>query len=738
MEPTVGHGSRRLFLEHLSPEAGVELLRSLSVHGTARELRTAAADFGGHALALTLLGRYLGVVHNGEIRKRDLVPHLTEEPEQGGHARRVMASYETWLQGKPELDILYVMGLFDRPVPKRAIDYLLKKGFIKSVLNLPAIKGLTENIQNLSEAQWSYAVQHLRELKLLAPADDDSDTLDCHPLVREHFGERLRQQNPEAWRQAHGRLYDYYKGLPEKLYGKHLPDTLQEMEPLFAAVAHGCLAGKHQAVLDEVYWERIRRKAEAYTVHKLGAFGADLAALANFFDPPWDKPAAGLSDMWKAAALSWAGFGLRALGRLREAAAPMQAAMERQITRKDWTDAARIAGNLSELVLTLGEVARAVDFARKSVAFADRSGDWASKMMFRTTLADALHQAGELDEAEKLFRDAEAMQQEEQPQYRYLYSLRGYRYCDLLLSRGQVEEVLQRAEETLKLKEKSWYSLLSIALDYLSLGRAYLLQAQGTTPPFIPPQGGKSVGSPLRRGDRGDVSDAATLQKGRQNRSPLEGGRGGVKNSATPTQSPARTTADSRLPSHDSRLPTADSRLTIAAKDHLDRTITGLREAGTEHNLPWGLLARAALFRVQQNFPEAWDDLSEAQEIAERGEMRLHLVDFHLEACRLVSEQYSVNSGQFSEASDQYSVNSDQFSEASEHVQQAAELVQETGYHRRDGEVELCRAQVALLRGEKAAAQEHLHAAREWMQEKKVRMWDWELVTLSEALESGR
>ena len=49
---------------------------------------------------------------------------------------------------------------------------------------------------------------------------------------------------------------------------------------------------------------------------------------------------------------------LRALGRLAEAAQPMQAALDTTITLQDWNNAARYAGNLSELLLTLGDVPR--------------------------------------------------------------------------------------------------------------------------------------------------------------------------------------------------------------------------------------------------------------------------------------------------------------------------------------------------------------------------------------------
>ena len=90
-------------LENLSPEAGGQLLRHLSVKGTDAELVEAATEFHGHALALNLLGSYLATVHEGEVRKRDLIPHLIDKEEQPGyHAYRVMASYEHWLVATPE------------------------------------------------------------------------------------------------------------------------------------------------------------------------------------------------------------------------------------------------------------------------------------------------------------------------------------------------------------------------------------------------------------------------------------------------------------------------------------------------------------------------------------------------------------------------------------------------------------------------------------------------------------
>src|SRR6185295_11111191 len=95
------------------------------------------------------------------------------------------------------------------------------------------------------------------------------------------------------------------------------------------------------------------------------------------------------------------------------------------------------ASNLSELELTLGDVPGAVEDAEQSVTFADQSGDAFLRTVFRVTHADALHQAGRRAEALVLFREAEGMQVEDQPEYPRLYSLQGFRYCDVLLAEAE-------------------------------------------------------------------------------------------------------------------------------------------------------------------------------------------------------------------------------------------------------------------------------------------------------------
>ncbi len=460
--------TRQQDLEQISAEAGRALLRVGAVQGAGAELEQAACDFGLHALALNLLAAF---VHEfpGHYISNAKIPDLAVPVAAGKHSRRVMAALAARFGEGPEVELLRMLGLFDRPA---------EGGAIAALRAAPAIPNLTEHIQGLSEAGWLQLVSRLRHVRLIAPeSKHHPDTLDTHPLVREHFGQQLAHEYPQAWREAHSRLYEYYKSR-----AKERPDTIQEMAPLYAAVAHGCQAGRHQEALIEVYWKRIQRGNESFNTHKLGALGAELAVLSNFFDPPWRKPVDGLDEGWKAFVLNEAGYDLCALGRLAESAEPMQAALEARIAQKNWKNAARNASNLSELYLTLGDVQHALDAARQSVELADRSGEAFQRMGNRTTLANAMHQAGQLAEAEAAFREAEEMQKARQREYPLLYSVQGFQYCDLLLSQGKVAEVQSRASQTLEWANRvTGVSLLDIATIHLSLGRAHSLQAQQET-----------------------------------------------------------------------------------------------------------------------------------------------------------------------------------------------------------------------------------------------------------------
>jgi tetratricopeptide (TPR) repeat protein len=612
-------------LEPLNAAAGIALFRAAGIIGTDKELCAAVEAYNGHALSLSLLAKYLSEYEKSDIRQQDTLRGLTEFPEatrDSLHAFKVMAAYERQLSGSADLQILFCLGLFDRPAAAEVMSFLRKEG----ILSLPS-----------DERVFRAACGRLRKQGLLnniRPAQPQN--LDTHPLVRQYFGKRLSELHPESWQQAHVRLYEHFKAA-----AKELPDTLEEMEPLFAAVRHGCAAGMHRQTLKEVYWSRILRKDEHYLHYKIGAFASDLAVMAHFFAVPWSMPAAGLTDANKAVVLSWAAFRLRALGRLSEAAEPMQAGRDLSIEQEDWKGAAQDASNLSQLYLTVGDLAQAVVAGRQSVDFANRSEDAFQRIPVRTVLAEALHQTGELAESHALFAEAEKIQQEDQPEYDRLYALSGFRYCDLLLADGAWPEVRERAEKTLQWAKQDG-NLLSIALDKLSLGRAAVQEAiaqaglpviSGLAPDLACVQPISRYVEPIRREDE-RISGCVERIDG----------------------------AVERIGGYDEPI--------RRAVEWLDQAVDGLREAGYEEFLSRGLLARAACRRWAAHFPAAEEDLRECEEIAQRGGMRLHLIDCHLEAARLALASGQAVLGLA----------------AQEHLAAAEDGIVKTGYKRRRAE----------------------------------------------------
>jgi tetratricopeptide (TPR) repeat protein len=583
-------------LHRLSRDAGVYLLKLLGVKGSStrnipfndgreliNEFEKLVEDVKGHALTLNLLGTYLHEAHGGDIRRRDLVSlEEADAEERSGHSFRVMEAYEDAFKSEGEkgeraLATLRLLGLFDRPATADCLTKLLEE---------PVIPNLTEPLATLSDAQWNLVLKRLDDAKLLTVNRDGSGelvSLDAHPLLREYFARRLRKQQPDAWCAAHRRLYDY---LSQTTENKPAP-TLEDLEPLHHAVAHGCRAGLLRQAL-ALYLERIMRGNEFYSTNKLGAYGSALGALASFFEVPWSRVSSAFNETEQTWLLNSAAFTLRSLGRLTEAIEPMSAAMKLSIKNTDYLSAAILASNLSEAKLTLGKVLEAISDAELSIkhadTFAEQGGDPFQSRGNRTTLGDALYLSGQFAKAETRFREAEEMQVTSQPERHFLYSLQGFRYCNFLLAGAEraawqrmldhsrssdpasteaLRSIYERATQTLTwMQEWSGASLFTIVVDKLTLCRVALYEAVLSAP----------------------VPDQSALTK------------------------------------------------------IFDYMLKDLRNTGVQLYIPLGLLARAWLRCLAGAFTgpdSAQEDLDQAWEIAERGPMRLHMADIHLYRARL-------------------------------------------------------------------------------------------------------
>ena len=258
------HGGtvREETLDHLSEKAAARLLHQAGarrageagIAGDDEELLTAARELHGHALTVQLLGGYLKQAHGGDIRRRDRVDWKRAfDEQQEAHAWAVMEAYERWFEqhaetGPRQLAALRLLGLFDRPAGTDCLD-ALRGGEV--------IPGLTEPLAGLDEEDWNTTLTRLADehrLISLLRSGGRIEQVDAHPLIREYFANQLgggrlsgssnldsESRATLAWTEGHRRLYEH---LCETT--GHQPGTLDGLQPLYQAVAHGCQAGLHQ------------------------------------------------------------------------------------------------------------------------------------------------------------------------------------------------------------------------------------------------------------------------------------------------------------------------------------------------------------------------------------------------------------------------------------------------------------------------------------------------------------
>jgi GTPase SAR1 family protein len=239
-------------LKTLAPSAGASILKNQGVerkifdpnpHIDSRlsnqfenELEMTSNEYSGHPLALTLLGSAIRSFLSGDIRKRSEIP-LLKDRNEGTHARRVINAYEHWLKNTNELNVLFVLGLFDRPTSIKALNSI----------DYTSIKLLSADNFDVKSREIQAAIVTLRDLNLLL-RESKTNLIDCHPLIREYFGERFHTIDPKGAKSAHSDLFKYYSSL-----GLEHPVKFDDIEPFFASISHGCKAGKYKDALYDVY-----------------------------------------------------------------------------------------------------------------------------------------------------------------------------------------------------------------------------------------------------------------------------------------------------------------------------------------------------------------------------------------------------------------------------------------------------------------------------------------------------
>jgi tetratricopeptide (TPR) repeat protein len=640
----------RVDLGNLTDEAGAALLHQAGANraGAAetkpddKELFTASRDVDGHALTLTLLGRFLARAHGGDIRRRDLVKFAeADRTEQGGTTFKMLAAFENWFArsgefGARQLAVLRILGLFDRPADAGCIGALRKPPVIAELTDplftkrIEAVPGQA-TVYPLVEEDWNTATSFLADFGLLvnhANADSAERLLDCHPLVREHFCKCLKTKFPNAWHDSNLRLYEYLRDHTEDR-----PMTLVGLQPLFQAITHGCRAGAALEARTKVFRDRIQRRNDYFATKQLGAFGDELNALACFFTKPWDQVTSDLPIQEQWLVQNQAAQRLRACGRLGDAVLVMRHSSEQCKARlpsvKDaaemrwWIIEGAVSySNLVEVELLLGRIQRAIMIGIEGLKYAVAGRDggrnidrYNKDIVSYCDVGQALFYAGDHEKADEAFQMANLSS---------LYApMEGFRYSERLLAH------VDATGWQLALGIKPANAALKIAKDAALRVETRSRQTQHAV-------------AIAKQGPLADAVEHLTL---------------------------------GRTLFYAAMWGKSDNESTAC---EIEAAVQGFRQAGVVEHLPHGLLTRAWLRFRNGDAEGARADLDEAWDIAERGPMRLHQTDIHLYRARLFFQEQTYP-----------------WKSAPHDLAAAEKLINECGYHRRDEE--LADAKLAIL-----------------------------------------
>ncbi|MCX6879728.1 MAG: TIR domain-containing protein [Verrucomicrobia bacterium] len=614
-------------LLRLSRDAGVHLLKTLGVSGAAQEFATLVEDVKGHALTLTLLGGFLKRAFHGDIRQRDRVKfEKADEKMDGGHAFWTMAAYEQWLlrdggdEGRREVAVLRLMGLFDRPADAGCLAALRRE----------TIPGLTEPLAGLADDDWEYCLSGLEAVKLLTVNRDASGTLvslDAHPHLREYFARQLRTQHHDAWRAAHRRLYEH---LCATTLDKPQP-TLEDLQPLYQAVAHGCQAGLFEAAWKDVYYKRIRREETWYSGNHLGAFNTDLAAAAGFFETYLTAFKDGVPASIRHEIAHDAAVCLRTVSLVLDARKTAEFALILAEKAGDLGSAARCARFLAGNALTLGDIDSTRSLLEKALGHATASGSVEDIIAARVTMGVALHQQGRQLDALPHFNVAESLIEQS-------VSISSRRKAELSLW-CQFRKSDCQSSDTERAVWKN-YITREAAINHQPMRSDEVGSDLGIETPAPTVVAGPLYLAFAQSTEVRDLVATAVLQARRD--------------------------------------------LLPHAKRLMKRCVDNSRKGNRLESLPIFLLQRAWLRALTGALtgPESTQaDLDEAWEIAERGPMKLHMADIHLYRARLFGSWIVDSGSRMEEVA--YPWTSPQHDLA-----EARRLIEQCGYWRRKEELE--------------------------------------------------
>jgi Ca2+/Na+ antiporter len=347
---------KNLPLTDLSIPDSLLMLRSRGVKGSEEDMWGVINRYKGHALSLTSLAGYLNRYYDGDIKQASEVEFVLGDRVRFEDVNKLLRKYAEKMSDSERI-FLYIFSLFRQEVTENDFAGVFRHEIEGTKFN--------EVLVNLNKLDFRDLIDGLVDWRLIS-YDETKKAYATHPLIKGYFKSDFDEKIKKL---CHKRIYQYFG-----LYALEWPESLEEMQPLFEQVYHGCAAGLYAEVFNDVYWEKIYRKEEQFIIHKLGAWEANLSLAKTFF------PKGDLSQMplvSKKSAQSWllatAGLALLATGRPKEAEDPFLTGLQMDIKDKNWIYASEEYQNLAELQFRTGELESGLESAKGALDTAEKA-----------------------------------------------------------------------------------------------------------------------------------------------------------------------------------------------------------------------------------------------------------------------------------------------------------------------------------------------------------------------------
>jgi hypothetical protein len=249
---------KNLPLIDLSIPDSLSMLRSRGVEGSDETLTKVIHRYKGHALSLTSVAGYLNRYYDGDIKQAPEIEFILGDRERFKDVNKLLRKYAEKMSNSERI-FLYIFSLFRTEVTEKDFAGVFRHEIGDTKFNDVLVK--------MSKLDFKDLITGLVDWRLIS-YDKTKKTYATHPLIKGYFESDFDEMDKKP---CHKRIYQYFGE-----YAPEQPETLEEMQPLFEQVYHGCAAGLYDEVYYDVYWEKIQRRGEAFIIHKLGVWETDL------------------------------------------------------------------------------------------------------------------------------------------------------------------------------------------------------------------------------------------------------------------------------------------------------------------------------------------------------------------------------------------------------------------------------------------------------------------------------